>query len=299
MRPGRRASVPRLHVVTDDEILARPGALRACREILAVGPVALHLRGPATPGGRLHALGRDLLQALLQAPVGEADPAEGALLVVHDRADVALSLALGPASAPGTGHGAASGRGAAGGGSPVGILPGVGLHLPRRGLPLEVVRNRLPGGAKLPLGSSADISDVGLSRSPRPAPPCDWLLVGTLFPSASHPGRPGAGIEALARAVERASAGTAARIAHPPEGRSSTRPAPSVMSGETVRSLPPLVAIGGITEAGVAGVLGTGVHGVAVRSAAWGTPAAPEPHPARAVRRLLQALLPTPLLAFS
>ncbi len=271
MTPGRRASVPRLHVVTDDEILARPGALRACREILAVGPVALHLRGPATPGGRLHALGRDLLPALLKAPVGEADPAEGALLVVHDRADVALSLALGPASAPGTGHDAASGPGVAGGGSPVGILPGVGLHLPRRGLPLEVVRNRLPGGAKLPLGCSADISDVGLSRSPRPAPPCDWLLVGTLFPSASHPGRPGVGIEALARAVARTSDG----------------------------GFPPLVAIGGITEAGVADVLATGVHGVAVRSAAWGTPAAPEPHPARAVRRLLQALLPTSLLASS
>jgi len=83
-RPG----VPRLHVVTDDEVLAR-GDFRdsACAILEAGGPgVALHVRGPSTTGGRLHARVEELL-----ATAG----ASGALLVVNDRVDVALASGLG------------------------------------------------------------------------------------------------------------------------------------------------------------------------------------------------------------
>lgn len=75
--------VPRLHVVTDDAALADPAFGARARAVLAVGGarVALHLRGPRTPGGPLLALARTLI------PVAES---RGALAVVNDRVDVAL-----------------------------------------------------------------------------------------------------------------------------------------------------------------------------------------------------------------
>lgn len=83
-----RAPWPVLHVVTDDDVLAREDFSEAARGVLRAGGArtALHLRGPATPGGRLHALAQALV-----GPAGEA----GALLVVNDRVDLALATGAG------------------------------------------------------------------------------------------------------------------------------------------------------------------------------------------------------------
>ncbi|MFO7892471.1 MAG: thiamine phosphate synthase [Longimicrobiales bacterium] len=87
-------TVPRLHVVTDDDVLADAGFRdRAAALIEAHGPaLALHLRSPGGPVRRL------LEEA--EALVGPADGA-GALLVVNDRPDVALAVG---------GHGVQLGR---------------------------------------------------------------------------------------------------------------------------------------------------------------------------------------------
>lgn len=81
------SALPRLHVVTDDGVLARQDAPARAREVLEAGgaAVALHLRGPSTSGRRLH----ELTTAL--GPVAEAT---GSLLVVNDRIDVALAAGI-------------------------------------------------------------------------------------------------------------------------------------------------------------------------------------------------------------
>ena len=80
--------LPRLHLVTDDATLAGPSFVATAGTLLAVGgsQVALHLRGPRTPGRRLWQAARALAPA--------AESAE-ALLVVNDRVDVALAAGVG------------------------------------------------------------------------------------------------------------------------------------------------------------------------------------------------------------
>lgn len=80
----------------------------------------------------------------------------------------------------------------------------------------------------------------------------NFLLVGTIFPSASHPERPGAG---------------PARVA-------ACRDAGS-----------PVVAIGGVVPARVPAVLGAGAHGVAVLSGIWSAD-----RPVEALARYLDVL---------
>jgi thiamine-phosphate diphosphorylase len=79
--------VPGLHLVTDDAILARPDFRdHACAVMEAGGPaLALHVRGPSTPGRTLYSLVQEL-----RDPAG----ASGTLLVVNDRVDIALAAGL-------------------------------------------------------------------------------------------------------------------------------------------------------------------------------------------------------------
>ncbi len=83
-RPTRSPAAPRLHLVTDDAVLARAGFVDLAEALLTAGgpALALHLRGPATPGGPLLALAYKLRTIAWAA---------GALLVVNDRVDVALA----------------------------------------------------------------------------------------------------------------------------------------------------------------------------------------------------------------
>jgi len=204
--------IPRLHLVTDDEVLGRPTFLREAEEVLAAVAearervsgagslalrrlrLALHLRGPRTAGGALLGLTRRL------APLaGEA----GVLLLVNDRVDVALA---------GGAH---------------------GVQLGTRSLRPSVARALLLPGARV----GASVHGVDEAAALLPTPP-DFLLVGTIFPTPSHPGETGGGLERI-----RIVAGVAPRI--------------------------PLIAIGGMTLEQLPRVLESGGHGVAVMRAVW------------------------------
>jgi len=109
----------------------------------------------------------------------------------------------------------------------------------------------LPAGTRFPLGVGVSVHGAEEARA---AGAADWLLIGTLWPTPSHPDRPGSGI---------------ARI-------------PSVLSAR--RDIPG-IGIGGVTPSRVEAVLRAGAHGVAVLSAIWDAP-----DPAAAVERYLEAL---------
>lgn len=206
MTPGRAVNralrIPRLHVVTDDGVLARRDFLEQARRVLEAGGegLALHLRGPGTAGGALYRLAESLASPARQA---------GSLLMVNDRVDVVLALGL----------------------------PGV--HLGQRSLPPAAAR-RLLGGAVV-VGVSVHGEEEARDV---PQEVVDFLLVGAVFATPSHPGQEGAGLGLLGRVA--------------------------AVSGL------PLVAIGGITPARVREVVGAGAHGVAVKGGVWdqGDPAA-------------------------
>lgn len=120
----------------------------------------------------------------------------GALLLVNDRVDVALATGAD------------------------------GVHLGRRGLAVADVRALLGPGRWI--GQSV--------RSAEDAEPgADFLLVGNVFPTASHPGRPGIGTGGLA--------------------------------GD-----PPRIAIGGVTPGRVAELRRAGARGVAAIRGIWDAP---------------------------
>lgn len=104
--------VPRLHVVTDDAVLAAADFVRVARTVMGSGGarIALHVRGPGAGGGTLYAT----VMALRDDAVRT-----GAWLVVNDRVDVALTA------------GAAA------------------VHLGQRSLPVAEAREILGAGARV------------------------------------------------------------------------------------------------------------------------------------------------------
>lgn len=142
----------------------------------------------------------------------------GALILANDRVDVALILEL------------------------------AGVHLGERSLPVRAARGVL--GDRALIGRS--VHGVDGARHGRPGG-ADYLFVGTIFPSASHPGRPAAGPERVAAVAE-----------------------------ATDR---PVFGIGGIDPGRVAPVLGAGARGVAVLSGVWHAE-----DPVGAVQAYLEAL---------
>lgn len=166
--------IPKLHIVTDDEVLARPDFEKHAREVLEVlqprgldrgtgdsvnRRLAFHLRGPRTTGRRLTRLARML---------SESTSASAVTLIVNDRVDIALAV------------------GAA------------GVHLGARSLP-PVEARRLLGADRL-LGVSvhsvsaavevAGVSSAGVEAAGAEVAgkPVDYLFVGTLFGTPSHAG---------------------------------------------------------------------------------------------------------------
>jgi thiamine monophosphate synthase len=134
--------LPRLHLVTDDRVLAARGFREELRALLAAhGPrLALHLRGHATPGGRLFALAAGAVE--LAERVAQRT-GHLPLILVNDRVDVALAAGAG------------------------------GVHLGRRSLPVAAVRRLLPADARV--GCSVHgASDVG--------PPAPVLGIGGVTP---------------------------------------------------------------------------------------------------------------------
>lgn len=214
-----RRDLPRLHVITDDGVLADPEFAARAREALVAGGsrLAFHLRGPGTASRRLHGLARELREAAREA---------GSLLLVNDRVDVCLAAELD------------------------------GAHLPERGLPVEAARALL--GPDAWLGASVHGPEAAVRAR---AASADFLVVGTVFATPSHPGREPAGLEILREVA----AGVDA----------------------------PLVAIGGVTPGRVARVVEAGGHGVAVLRGVWGGDTRSDAAgdvPADAVGRYLEAL---------
>lgn len=150
--------------------------------------------------------------------VARASRETGTLLVINDRVDVAMAAGAG------------------------------GVHLREDSLPPSVVRRIT--GARMLLGRSIHSPDQagGLRASG-----LDYVVLGAVNPTRSHPGRPALGVEALAAAVAR---------------------------GDL-----PVLAIGGISPTDVRGVLARGAHGVVVLSGVWRTKSPPG-----AVTRYLEML---------
>ncbi len=202
--------IPRLHVVTDDEILARDDFLGRARQVLEFGAdVAFHIRGPRTGGRRLF----DLAVQLREIAEGS-----GARLLVNDRVDVALCAGL------------------------------RGVHLGARSLACREGR-RLLGAGRL-LGVSVHTLEGSREAGEDQA---DFLFLGSIWPTTSHPGRAPAGLGLV---------------------RDVSRPAEV-----------PVLGIGGVTPDRVPTLLEAGAHGVAVVGGIWRVPSSSD-----AIRAYLQAL---------
>lgn len=144
--------------------------------------------------------GRELFElAEALVPVARAS---GAWLLVNDRVDVATCAGV------------------------------RAVQLGRRSLPIAAARGLL--GPDVRIGYSAH--DAAEARQAQDDG-VDFVLLGAIYPSASHPDRPPAGVELLRR--------TAAAVAVP------------------------VIAIGGITPERVAELVGAGAHGVAVLGGVW------------------------------
>jgi len=153
--------IPRLHLVTDDRVLEAKGFPGWVGDVVDVGGerVALHLRGPRTSGRRLWELGRELGPRLRE---------RGTLLLVNDRADVALALEAD------------------------------GVHLGRRSFPVGPVRALLGEGRWLGRSVSGGREAEAVHRETTDAHEgarLDFAFAGAIFETASHPGRAGGGAD--------------------------------------------------------------------------------------------------------
>jgi thiamine-phosphate diphosphorylase len=185
--------LPRLHLITDDAVLANSDFPDVAAAVIAGcrGIAALHLRGPATSGARLHAIAVRLSSAL-----GDS------MLIVNDRVDIAMAVRA---------H---------------------GVQLGARSL--TVADARLLIGSHARIGRSVHSVAEAVEAGSEGA---DFVILGTIFESGSHPGRPGAGIALVRETAEQAAVA--------------------------------VTAIGGITPDRVAAVAAAGVHGVAVLAGVW------------------------------
>ncbi len=168
--------IPRLHVVTDDQVLGRPDFETLAREVCEVletrepadrggvggsagGSVALHLRGPHTTGRKLARLARVLC---------EPAAACGVTLLVSDRLDVALAVEV------------------------------AGVHLGSRSVPPTQARRLL--GANRLLGVSVHSESEAAEATESGA---DYLFFGPVFETPSHSGVAARGAEFMGRVASR------------------------------------------------------------------------------------------------
>lgn len=188
-------TLPRLHVVTNDDVLAEAGFReRATAMIRHHGSrLAIHLRGPSGPVRRLLAEA----EALAEVAAGS-----GTLLLVNDRPDVALAAGV------------------------------PGLQLGHRSIPVQAARSLL--GENATIGYSAHGAPEAASAVANGA---DFVVIGTIWATPSHPEREGAG----------------------PERVRETANAADV----------PVLAIGGVTPDRARVSLEAGAWGVAVIRGVW------------------------------
>ena len=217
---------PRLHIVTNDSVLARPDVLDVASSVLEAAAwhyestgvaCALHLRGPTTTGRRLFDLGRELRT---RHPAAD--------LVVNDRVDVAMAV-------------------------------GTHVHLAARSIAPARARAMVPNHVRVGRSWHGDDSDRFEALQ------ADYVFLGSLFATASHPGAEPLGVKGLERAVTSL-----------PRADERAREATVV---------PPIVAIGGISPARIGVLFDAGATGVAVIRAVWHAPS-----PADAVLELLDGV---------
>jgi thiamine-phosphate diphosphorylase len=201
--------LPRLHIVTNDRLLAASEfRARATSLMDALGPaIALHLRAPRLVAVRLYELAASLAPVALRT---------GSLLLVNDRVDISLAVRA-------------------------------GAHLRSASLPVRDARRLLH---RATLGYSAHaLEEAALAA----AEGADYVFLGTIYATSSHPGVAAAGPELIAGVAR-------------------------------VLSIP-VIAIGGLTPDRVAAVCERGAAGVAAISGIW-----EQPEPVAAARAYLQAL---------
>ena len=190
MRP-----LPRVHAITDSEVLALPDLGVRAAAIAAAGPaVALHARDHEAGGARLSQVAARLLAL--------ARPPEASVLV-NGHPDIARALGA---------H---------------------GVQLRSTDLPPAAARRVMPNGW---IGSSVHSVEEAETAANEGA---DFLMVGTIFPTASHPARLVAGVHLI---------------------------------HECARIGLPVIAIGGITAERSQEARDAGAYGVAAISGLWLTP---------------------------
>lgn len=200
--------LPRLHLVTDDTVVARPEFVHRATEAAEAGgaDVAIHLRSPAAGGRSLYELAVELRWVTDRT---------GTRLLINDRADVAAAVGAD------------------------------GIQLGMRSLAPADARRCFGRPGLLGVSVHSPVDARGLQEA-------NFLLAGTIYPSASHPGRPGAG--------------------------------PGWVRELAAHRLP-VIAIGGMEPRRVPEVMSAGAHGVAVIRAVWAATA-----PGKQVRAFLGAI---------
>ncbi|MCY3809645.1 MAG: thiamine phosphate synthase [Gemmatimonadetes bacterium] len=216
--------VPRLHVVAGDAVIAAPDWRRRLLRVAHAGRgrVALHLRARSSSAARLCEVAEWLVEAAAEL---------GTLIVVNDRVDVALAVGAGGAQLREDSIGVADAL-------------AVVRSAARRSDPTESPRRVLLLGKSI--HSPAQVPELDGSGA-------SWLLLGSVYPTPSHPGGGAIGPDAVAAAC--------------------------VATGL------PVLAIGGVGPAEARGLLDVGAHGVAAASGVWEAG-----DPGSAVGRYLDAL---------
>ncbi len=232
MTVDRARGLPRLHVIVGDGILGAGDFRERLRPLLEAGGrgLALHLRARDASAARLFEVACWLAGTAKEY---------GTMVVVNDRVDVAL----------------ASGA--------------TGVHLREDSIPPPLAREIVdaaeahggrarPGGldhaeahgGRFFIGRSIHAPEQAAGRS---GDGLDYLVVGAVYPTRSHPGGRSIGTGAVADAVRTADL--------------------------------PVLAIGGIEPATAPVLVSLGVHGIVVLSGVWRAPDPPE-----AVTRYLEVL---------
>ena len=151
-----------------------------------------------------------------------------------------------------------------------------GVQLGRAALGVRETRRLVEASARrLAIGASAHGAE-GAFRAVRDG--ADYLVLGTIYATPSHPGRTGSGPAAVTAAVEAAAA--AGRSTFPRE-----RPTRSPGGGPPAERAPPVLAIGGLRAERIDEVADAGAYGIVVSRAVWSAA-----DPARAARELRKRL---------
>ncbi len=187
-------SFARLHIVTNEDIVARPSFVSHATSILdACGArVAVHIR-------MKRATARSMCD--IATEIAAVAAMTGSMMIINERLDVALACGAD------------------------------GVHLGSHSIPVAAARAKADD---LLVGYSAHSVGEAVAAS---ADGADYVVMGTIWASGSHPGECGAGVERIAAAA-------------------------SVVAS-------PLLAIGGVTPSRSQEALLAGAHGVAVITGVW------------------------------